>query len=212
MPFPKISCVPSTRRHCKKTWKDCGSLVNVFFCSPWNSFKNHMFHYTETLACNCRNCIFTKADSAGSVALWRWQVALIPVQFVASHCTSFLLGNWEYVWAFLIHDFALVGLPSADWVYTVVRIVKRKKRLRLCLLMAAQSLEVKQPCVSAISSDFYKTGASPNDPASLSWTHGLSYVASSPTVLKPPSLPRWCSHWNMISTNSLGKSQDFNPG
>lgn len=168
MPFLKIFSAPSTRRHCTKTRKDGGSLVNVFFCSPGNSFKNRMSRGTETSACNCRHCIFTKADSAGSVALWRWQVALVPVQFAASPCTPFLLGNWASVWAFSIHDLARLGLPSADWVYTVVRIVKCKERLRLCLLMAAQSLEVKQPRVFAISPDFYKTGASPTDLQPLS--------------------------------------------
>lgn len=58
-----------------------------------------------------------------------------PSQSVASHFTSFLLGNWEYIWAFLLHYFAPLDLPSADWIDTVVRIIKRKERLRLCLVI-----------------------------------------------------------------------------
>lgn len=75
--------------------------------------------------------------------------------------TSFLLGNWEYEGAFLLRDFAPFDLPSADWVYTVVRIVKCKERLRLCLLMATPSLEVKQLFVFTISNDFCRTKSSP---------------------------------------------------
>lgn len=79
---------------------------------------------------------------------------------MASPFTSFLLGYWEYKGAFLLRDFAPFDLPSADWVYTVVRIVKCKERLRLCLLMAAQSLEVKQLFVFTISNDFCRTNSS----------------------------------------------------